>query len=166
VLSAEERVILLLRTFYEAREYWDGRAAGEGVKLMPSVWHEGSYPELEDRLIELRDGRGRALWFHATRRYRDGEWVTLRVPVARTLRGPVLQLPPHCELAVGAADISEREVTVKCYRWRSDVKQATADLGIDTLVKRMYKGRRDRIIVPDAFFRRALGLPPREEIAC
>jgi len=163
VLTASERVVLLLRTFYEAREWWDLRSGGNGVRLMPSVWHEGSYPELEFRLAELRDGRGRPLWFHSTRRYRDGEWVTLDVPVVRTRKGPSFTLPACCESVVGAASLSDRVSRVKCYRWRSDVNQATADHAIGVLVELMYGGRRERIQVPDVFYRRALGLPPRDE---
>ena len=164
MLSAAERVILLLRTFYEAREWWDSRSSGDGVKLMPSVWHEGSYPELEARLAELRDSRERPLWFHATRRYRDGESVTLEVTVIRTVRGPSFVLPQCCELVAGGAQLQERTARVKCYRWRSDVDQARADEGIATLIDRMYQGRRDRIVVPDVFYRRALGLSPRDEM--
>jgi hypothetical protein len=163
-VTASDRVVLLLRTFYEAREYWDPRSAGDGPRLMPSVWHEGSYPELEFRLAELRDGPRRKLWFHVTRRYRDGEWVTIDVPVIRTLRGPSFVLPPCCESVVGGASLSDRVSRVKCYRWRSDVDQATADRGIEVLVESMYEGERERIQVPDVFYRRALGLPPREEI--
>jgi hypothetical protein len=163
VLTAQERVILLLRTFYEAREYWDPRSAGDGPRLMPSVWHEGSYLELEARLSELRDSRERPLWFHATRRYRDGEQVTVEVPVIRSLRGPTFVLPPCCELIAGAVKLSESKTAVRCYRWRSDVDQALADEATQLLTDRMYRGRRDRIVVPDVFYRRALGLPPRDE---
>jgi len=163
-VTAQERVVLLLRTFYEARESYGAGSVGDGVRLMPSVWHEGSYPELEFRLAELRDGRGRRLWFHSTRRYRDGEWVTLDVPVVRTRRGPSFTLPPCCESVVGAASLSDRVSRVKCYRWRSDVDQATADHAIGVLIEMMYDGSRERIQVPEVFYRRALGLPAREEI--
>lgn len=162
MLSAEQRVVLLLRTFYEAREYWDSRSGGDGPKLMPSVWSEGSYPELEHHLAELRDGRERPLWFHVTRRYRDGDQISIEVPVLRSLRGPTFVLPAHCELVAGAVKLTEKVTRVKCYRWRSNVDQALADLGILTLIDRMYDGRRDRIVVPDVFYRRALGLPPRD----
>ena len=165
MLTASERVVLLLRTFYEAREYWDPRSSGDGVRLMPSVWHEGSYPELEARLAELRDSAERPLWFHVTRRYRDGESVSVEVPVIRTVRGPSFVLPACCELLAGAVNLSDRLTRVRCYRWRSDVDQALADVAIATLIDRMYRGRRDRIVVPDVYYRRALGLPPREEVA-
>jgi|SRR5215471_17916096 len=167
MLETPQRVILLLRTYYEAREAWDGRSAGDGVRLMPAAWNEGSYVELDRQLAELRDGHGRSLWFHTTRRYRDGEIVTVNVPVHRTLRGPVFALPDCCELEAGAVGLSDKLASVRVYRWRSDVDQAKADLGIDTLVKRMYRGRREKIVLPDLYYRRALGLPwkPEEIVA-
>ena len=164
-LLAEDRVILLLRTYYEAREHWDSRSNGSGPRLMPKTWHEGSYDELERQLALLRDGADRALWFHCTRRYRDGEHVHIIVAVQRSIRGPRYVLPESCELVAGAANVSERLASVKVYRWVKDVDQFLADLGVATLVNRMFRGRRDRIVVPDFFLRRALGLPPRDEIA-
>jgi hypothetical protein len=163
LLTAAERVVLLLRTFYEAREYWDARSGGDGPQLMPSVWREGSYIELERRLADLRDGADRQLWFHATRRYRDGEIVSLEVPVRRTVRGPTFTLPPCCELVAGAVKLSDERTLVRCYRWRSDVDEALAAGGVLLLTELMYDGRRDKIVVPDVFHRRALGLPPKDE---
>jgi hypothetical protein len=163
VLSAEERIRLLCRTFYEAREAWDSRSNGDGVKLMPSLWNEGSYLELELQLAELRDSPNRSLWFHTTRRYRDGEIVTVQVPVHRSARGPSFALPACCELEAGAVSVAERVANVRVYRWRSDVDQYLADLGIDTLAKRMFRGRRDRIVIPDFYYRRALGLPWKDD---
>jgi hypothetical protein len=129
---------------------------------MPSVWHEGSYAELERRLCELRDGPDRPLWFHVTRRHRDGEIVTLEVPVIRTLRGPSFHLPPCCELIAGAVKLSDQRTSVRCYRWRSDVNEELATAAIQLLTWIMYSGRRDRIVVPDVFYRRALGLPSKD----
>jgi hypothetical protein len=155
-------VISLLRTYYEAREAWDGRANGAGVKLMPRLWQEGSYAELERCLSELRDSPERRFWFHATRRYRDGSIVTLVVPVQRSLRGPHYLLPSHCELEAGAVNVSERYASVRVYRWFHEVDQVLADEGVERLVGLMYDGARERIVIPDFYYRRALGLPSRD----
>jgi len=164
-MTAEQRVILLLRTYYEAREGWDSRSSGGGVRLMPSAWHEGSYVELERCLADLRDGENRPLWFHTTRRYRDGEHVSLQVPVHRTRLGPSFVLPACCELEAGASNVTDRYASVKVYRWRSDVRDGLAEAGVQHLTASMFQGRHWRITVPDVFYRRAVGLPLRDEIA-
>ena len=59
----ERRVVGPLLTMRDVAEAWDARSGGGGVKLMPSMWHEGSYAELERVLHLLRD-REWVLWWH------------------------------------------------------------------------------------------------------
>ena len=102
-LSAQQRVIELLRTLAEARVDRTGRADGNGVLLMPSMWNEGSYAELEARLIDLRYER--SLWWHVCHRYRFGTTRIILAPVIRRIRygqrEPTVSLPKRCELVAG-----------------------------------------------------------------
>jgi hypothetical protein len=150
--AAGERVEWLLRTLYDAREAWDGRADGDGFSgvllLMPSDYTRGSYQELERCLVDMRDNGRRRLWWHATRRYRDGERKAIDVPVRRTQRGAVPILPRNCELVGGGVLSGQKRATVLVRRWPDTVRVELADAGVELLVATMYGGRRERIVLP------------------
>jgi hypothetical protein len=99
----------------------------------------------------MRDNGARRLWWHATRRYRDGERVVMVVPLRRTRRGPVPVLPRRCEL-VGCAAlvVGQRRATVIVRRWSEKVDQHLADAGVARLVETMYGGDVQRIQLPPA----------------
>jgi len=155
--AAAERVTWLLRTYYDAREGYGTESTGQGVRLMPSDYHRGSYPELERCLIEMRDNRHRREWWHATRRYRDTRRVIIEVAVRRNRHGAVPVLPPHCELAGGAVFSGAKHARVLVRRWAEDVRPELAEAGVRRLVETMYGGRRERIVLPPAVAEVAFG---------
>jgi hypothetical protein len=130
--------------------YYHDSSGGGGVKLMPSDWHRGSYRELEVALAEMRTNGCRPLWYHAVRRYRDATRATIEVLVRRTRRGPLPLLPQNAELVGGAVIIGARHARVIVRRWAADVDQQLADAGVEHLVRTMYGGRRERIVLPPA----------------
>lgn len=149
-MTAESRVQWLLRTWYDVREGYGRDSTGQGVRMMPSDWARHSYPELERRLIDMRDDGHRREWWHATRRYRDTERVVLDVPVFRSTRGPVPLLPAHCELAGGAVWTGDKRARVIVRRWPATVNLSMAEAGVAHLVKVMYGGDVQRIVLPPA----------------
>jgi hypothetical protein len=162
-LPPVQRVIWLLRSFYDVRETWTGKAGDGGVGLMPKEWHEGSYAELERCCALLRDSPNRPLWFHATRRYRDGEHRTVLVHFRRGAKGPVFYLPDRCELeSAGGSIEDEYRAKVRVYQWAQDVDQKVADRGVSAIAQLMYQGDTRKIQLPDVVYRLALGLPLRD----
>ncbi len=155
--AAALRVEWLLRTFYDAREAWDGRADGSGVLLMPSDYRRGSYAELERCLADMRDNGHRREWWHVTRRFRDGRRLALEVPVRRTRQGAVPVLPRNCELVGGAVFTGSRRARVLVRRWPHNVQVELADAGVGLLVSTMYGGQRERIVLPAAVAEVAFG---------
>jgi hypothetical protein len=174
-LTAQHRVIWLIRTRNDAREEWDGRSDGGGVKLMPSAYHEGSYVELERVEALMRDAAHSA-WWHVMQRYRFGTSQTLELPVRAKPRRfgligeaydrlghDLYHLPAHCELAVGQVVSGKKTARVRVYRWDPAVDMTKVRSGVRWLTQAMYDGRRSRIVVPDELYRRLVGLPPRDE---
>lgn len=157
-LTAEERVVTLLRTFDEARVSYGVGSTGQGVTLLPSMWHEGSYAELEARLIELRESSRRPLWWHASQRHRWGVERTIVAPVRRRVPTVVFSLPPYCEVVYGGPSIGSKAAVVRVYRWSPDVDEGKAAEGIRALVRLMHGGRRFQITLPKIVLRRKLGL--------
>lgn len=149
---------MLLSTMEEAATGWDDRSSGGGGKVMPSIWHEGSYVELERALGEMRDegGETRRRWWHVCYRYRFGWQVRTMVRVVRTATGPQLVLPDRSELIVGASVIGEGWCRVLLYRWDERVKQEVADAGVHELRERMYGGDVEKIHLPKVFLQKAL----------
>ena len=154
---AGKRVVWLLRTYYDAREAWDGRADGEGVLLTPSDYRRGSYAELERCLAEMRDNGQRREWWHATRRYRDGTRAVLEVSVRRNRLGAVPVLPRNCELVGGAVFSGSKRARVLVRRWPDNVRVELAEAGVERLVETMYDGQRERIVLPPAVAAVAFG---------
>lgn len=160
-LTAADRVTWLLKTLNDARHDYGEPSTGDGVRLMPSTYHQGSYAELEHCLTRMHLEQHTNHW-HTSSRYRWGETQTITVPVRQLRKGPELQLPPHCELVSGQATIGHNHARVRVYRWDPRVDQHRVNAGIRWLTKTMHGGHRNRIVLPDALYRKALNLPPRE----
>lgn len=186
-LTATDRVIALLRTINEAREAWDTRSSGGGALLMPTMWHEGSYQELErclrlmreggeDTLIDPISGREtfgregfsvtimrpamRRQWLHLVYRYRYGTVLTMTVAVRRTRFGADIVLPPRCELlGGGGVVIGSKNAVARVYTWPDWVRPDVAAEGLCTLTGLMYGGRDKLIQLPVNVLQRELGLP-------
>lgn len=163
MLEATERVELLLRTYEEARVSYGVGSTGNGVRLMPSMWHEGSYSELEGALLTLRESVRRPLWWHACQRFRWGTEHLVILPVIRRKAGPDFRLPPFTELIAGGPAVGSRFALCRVYRWRDDVDATKAADGVAALTRLMFKGRTDRIMLPQLILRRRLGLPVEGE---
>ena len=155
-LSAEDRVVELLRTYAEAREAWDGRADGNGVLLMPSMWNEGSYAELERRLAVMREQQ-RPLWWHVNHRYRFGTSRLIMAMVIRTRTGASLHLPPRTELIAGGPSVGSKVAWCRVYQWSARVQPEVVSEGVDVLTRSMYNGRAERIWLPALVLDRVLG---------
>jgi hypothetical protein len=155
-LSAQDRVIELLRTLHDARVDWDGRADGNGVLLMPSMWNEGSYPELVRCLIDLREHQ-RPLWWHVCHRYRFGETRMIMALVNRKRGGDTFHLPKRTELVAGGPSVGSKHALCRVYQWSERVSPELVTEGIDVLTASMYDGREDRIWLPAAVYDRLMG---------
>ena len=161
-LTHRQTLIELLRTHHDARTAWDTRSGGGGALLMPSLYHEGSYAELERRLADMRDDQlYRQRWWHLSHRYRWGIVRRDTVPCRRTRRGPIPRLRPHTEL-VSAGPIHGQRMSCLVYEWRPDVQPHQVELALDHLLATMHGGLSYRIMLPPEVFQRALGLPLEE----
>jgi hypothetical protein len=161
VLAAEERVELLLRTYEEARVSYGVGSTGQGVRLMPSMWHEGSYSELERSLLALRESARRPLWWHACQRFRWGTEHVVVLPVKRNRLGAEFLLPRDCnfEVIAGGPAVGSKHAVARIYRWTEAVDVGKAIEGVAALTALMFGGRSDRIQLPQLILRRRLGLP-------
>lgn len=147
--AVERRVVALLRTYTDALHNWDVGSSGDGVRLMPSMWNEGSYSELERALRSMRDGSPelRRLWWHVSARYL---WLTLRkgtVRVKRSRLGPVAIPPPHAEIEV-VLEMFHSTATARMRCWSRAVDPELVRVGVSTLADLMYEGDHGRVIVP------------------
>lgn len=167
-LTAAERVIELLRTFNEARVSYGAGSTGQGVRLMPSMWHEGSYAELELRLIDLRESSRRPLWWHVSARYRWGVERTIVLPVIRRRAGAEFSIPrgSNFEVVAGGPSVGTKAAVARIYRWDEGVDDTKAAEGVSVLTGSMYEGRKDRICLPLPVLQRRMGLPiaPEREL--
>jgi hypothetical protein len=191
MLSATDRVVELLRSLDEARVAYDSRSLGGGASLMPSMWNEGSYAELERCLILMREGGEdslvdpasgrtsfgwggfpvstlraprRQLWWHICSRYRWGEQRVLVVTIERTRQGPRFIMPPHSELVAGGPNTGTKQQLVRAYCWSPHVREELAARGVRMLASLMHGGRSDRIQLPMLLLRRRLGLPVEDDL--
>ena len=138
-----------------------GRADGNGVLLMPSMWNEGSYAELEARLIDLQEYE-RSLWWHVCHRYRFGTTRIILAPVIRRIRygqrEPTVSLPKRCELVAGVpvheVQAGSRLARCRICEWSEQVRPELVAEGVDVLTTTMYDGRHDRIWLPAAVYDR------------
>lgn len=145
------RVEVLLATSAVAREAWHRGSGGGGVTLMPSLWHEGSYAELERVLGEVRDGDRRQLWWHLTHRYLFGSEVVMFVRTDRRKGNVRYHLPPCTQLLAGGARVGENMSKVRVYRWDHRVRPELVEEGLELVAGLMYDGDTGRIVVPREF---------------
>ena len=140
---------MLLSTSRLAAEAWDARSNGGGVRLMPRLWHQGSYAELERSLHRMRDAGGheRRLWWQLHSRFVWTEERVARVPVRRTQQGPV-PLAPRCSEVVVVLELGRREAVVRLRVWDGAVVGALVEEGLHELAGQMFRGDRERVIVP------------------
>lgn len=147
--AVERRVIQLLRTYTDALHDWDGGSNGDGVKLMPSMWNEGSYDELENALRKMRDGgpRDRQQWWHVSARYFWTDQKTVSVPVRRSRLGPLAVAPRHAEIDV-IIEMSYASARVRVTTWSAEVSMDLVRQGVARLADLMYDGDVGRVVVP------------------
>jgi hypothetical protein len=158
-LSAQDRVVELLRTLHEAeidRDPPGGESGLLGIELMSSMWNEGSYQELEDRLTELREQQ-RQLWWHVCYRYRFGETRMMLALVNRKRGGDTFHLPKRTELVAGGPSVGSRHALCRVYQWSEQVRPELVTEGVDVLTASMYDGREDRIWLPAVVYDRLMG---------
>lgn len=162
-MTPADLVTELLRTLEEAQTSWDPRSGGGGPILMPTLYHDGSYRELQDRLSEMRDDRGwRRPWWHVSYRYRWGRVIRTTVKARKTARGPEPILPARSELLVVGSATGDG-VEVRLYVWPEYVDDGAATAGVARLVATMYDGDTTRLRLPEPFLWRRLGLPAPDE---
>jgi hypothetical protein len=125
---------------------------------MPTVYTEGSYAELEQRLAEMREGARRPEWWHLSYRHRWGVERRRQVPVRRTRLGPEPQLEPHCEL-LGTGEVNGKTIVVNLYEWSPSVDEELVKRGLLHLLRTMHGGETWRIQLPLVYLYRALGMP-------
>jgi hypothetical protein len=161
-LTPKQTLIELLRTLDDARSAWESGSKGDGVVLMPAVYQEGSYAELERRLAQMRESAHRPLWWHVSHRHRWGIERRREVPVRRTRMGPEPQLEPNCEL-LGIGEVSGKLMLVNVYEWSPSVDEAQVNRGLAHLLTVMHGGEAWMMHLPLVYMYRALGMPPPEE---
>jgi hypothetical protein len=140
------RITQLLRTLNDARNGWDTRSNGGGPKLMPRMYHQGSYAELESAMHQLRD-TNRRLWWHTANRYL---WTTPRIAtitVHRTRQGPMPHPPPHTEVDL-VLRMGNRTATARLNTWAPTTNPELTQQGIAALAELMYRGDTSRITLP------------------
>jgi hypothetical protein len=148
VVPATDRIRILLETLDDARAAWHSGSGGGGVIQMPSMYHLGSYRELESQMQRIRDNpHSRALWQQLCLRYRWGSlrWVT--VQVERRDRNPIYRIPPRSELRL-AGEHSASKARVMVYEWSEEVDAQQVKQGLELLKRIMFKGRYERIMLP------------------
>src|SRR5574338_588921 len=120
----------MLKRYTEAQEpsiagsITEGRRSGTRNPEMPPTW-TASYRELERCLKAMRSERPKQ-YRHVQHRYIAPESRTEDVDVKKGK----LKIPPHCELAAGAANVGESKARVRLLSWPAWVKQVEVDKGV------------------------------------
>jgi hypothetical protein len=115
---------------------------------MPSMYHLGSYRELERQMQRIRDNPNtRPLWHQLNLRYRWGRLRWTTVPLERRDRNPIYRLPERSELRI-AGEHTSTKARVMIYEWSTEVDQKQVRHGLELLKLIMFKGRYDRIMLP------------------
>lgn len=160
-----ELVVELLTTLEEALYDTASWTDGTGVRMMPGTYSLHSYPELEARMREMRDGDMRPQWWHVSSRYLWGKMTWLRVPYRRTVKGNMPLLPGRTEELIQGPITRlelpggvEHTMWVKCYVWGAEVNPLAVSEGVDYLVTHMYEGDTTKLSLPDPFLWRMLGI--------
>jgi hypothetical protein len=143
-----------------AEDSYDSRNSGDGgPKLMPTIYWQGSYRELE-RSIRSLQREHYTLWWHLTHRYFRGVETREVIRYRRTTKGPMPEVPSHSELLCVIDTMPERQMYVKLYRWPVEVEPRFVEKGIDRLLETMYDGDTSQIQLPQALLYLALGKEP------
>lgn len=151
-------VVELLRTLDDALIDFVPWTDGGGPRMMPSTYSQASYPELEARLIEMRDSPLYSQWRHVSMRYR---WGAIRRDVVRTrktAKGRVPIMPPRSELRISGEVIDGGLQVVQYYTWSAEVNLALVSDGVAHLVTVMHDGDTGKLKLPLPFLHRMLGL--------
>lgn len=157
-LSPRALVVELIKTLEEAESCYNPGNGDGGPLLMPSLYSEGSYSELERRLDEMRDSvQWRRAWWNLTQRYLVGAVVSVDVGYRRTIKGPHPLLPGRSELLFVESMLGNRLMRIRVYRWDNRVEDAYVEVGLARLLATMYDGETQRIHLPLEFLYRALG---------
>ena len=122
-----EIIVEMLKRYTEAQETGVStgiRGDGDSVPLMPTTWN-ASYRELHRCLLVMRDDRPKQ-YRHLSERYIKPSSRTLQLE----FRKGKPRLPPHCELAAGAAISGEKNARVRIREWPAWVKQVEVDKGV------------------------------------
>lgn len=147
-LTATQRIEMLLRTLDDARSAWHSGSGGDGVIQMPSMYHKGSYQELERTLAELRDfAPTRRYWLALNERYRWGDIVWEWVAVERRHGNPHYKLPKRSELQL-VGEHTSTKAHVRLYRWSSKLDERAVNVGLELLRRLMFNGDYTRIMLP------------------
>ena len=157
-LSPRDLLVELIKTLGEDETSYNPGSGTGGPLLMPTLYREGSYSELESRLDEMRDSaQWRLPWWHVTQRYLAGVVATVDVSFRRTRQGPHPNLPGRCELVLVEGILGNQLMKIRVYRWDSRVEEGLVRAGLDRLLATMYGGQTERIQLPLEFLYRALG---------
>ena len=157
-LSPKDLVIELIKTLGEAESSYNPGNGDGGPLLMPTLYSEGSYAELERRLDEMRDSeQWHSVWWHVTQRYLVGTVASADVSYRRTIQGPHPNLPGRSELLFVESVLGNKLMRIRLYRWDSRVEDAYVEAGLSRLLATMYGGETERIHLPLEFLYRALG---------
>lgn len=115
---------------------------------MPSMYHEGSYAELEAQMRRMREFAATRLpWLHMNARYRWGRKRWAKVHVERRNNNPSYRLPERTELLL-VAEHTASKARVMLYEWPDFVDEKQVEIGIMLLRKLMYAGDVGRIVIP------------------
>jgi len=153
-------VVELLRTLVEAENAWHSGSSGGGVRLLPSIYNEGSYAELERCLDTMRDGAQRREWWHVSSRYLWGKEHDQLLRYRRTTKGPIPELPPRSELLISIEVQPKSLMLTRLYTWSDRVEHQLVEQGLDHLLAMMYNGDTQRITLPRELLYLALGKEP------
>ena len=160
-LTPRDLLVELLKSLEVAATGFDSGSLGGGVRLMPSIYNEGSYAELERRMREMHDDpRYRTIWWNVAYRYWRCIPRRIVVPYQRTIKGPIPQLPARSELRITGEVLPERKMVVDVWVWDERVQPRLVDKGLERLLEIMYDGDTQRITLPRELLYLALGKEP------
>ena len=157
-ITPTQLVIALLRTLTDVQQSWDPRSGGDGARLMPRAYHEGSYQELERCLRHMRHHH-RPMWWHVSHRYRWGIERWAIIGYHRTRQGPIPHPPNrHSEVVIVGGTLPRHTMRAKLYEWDPDVDPDTVDQGVRWIVSSMHRGNTGRIKVPAELLAHLMGV--------
>lgn len=151
-------MVELIKTLAEAESSYNPGNGDGGPLLMPTLYSEGSYAELERRLDDMRDSsQWYRAWWHLTQRYLVGTVASADVTYRRTIKGPHPNIPGRSELLFIESVLGNKLMRIRVYRWDSRVENGLVEVGLARLLATMYEGETQKIQLPLEFLYRALG---------